>query len=348
MLVREAMKAIKQKSFAPVYILYGTETYLMEEFLAFARSHLVHPDVADFVYSQYDCEETPLAAILEDAETLPFMSDQRMVVARQAFFLTGAKPPSKVEVNLDLLQQYLLQPPGYTSLFFVVETEKLDERKKVVKLAREKAVVLSFQPLKEADLYGFVEQRARYWGAKMDRPTAIRLVETVGEDLRLLDKELEKMALFVGTNGEITERVVSLLACRTLENNVFEMVEAAINGNLAEAVRILKDCLKTGEEPIRLLSLLARQFRILLHVKMWAPRGYTQQQLAGMLKLHPYAVKLAMEQARHFDEHSLRYILGLLAEEDYRLKTGQTDRRIALELILTRIVQAREGRLIRQ
>ncbi|TGV00104.1 DNA polymerase III subunit delta, partial [Mesorhizobium sp. M00.F.Ca.ET.186.01.1.1] len=89
-------------------------------------------------------------------------------------------------------------------------------------------------------------------------------------------------------------------------------------------------------EPIKLIALLARQFRMLLHVKQLAPRGYSQQQMAGMIKMHPYAVKKAMEQARHFSEDSLKKLLHILAEEDFRMKSGQVDKRLALELFVAR------------
>ncbi|MFM1651570.1 DNA polymerase III subunit delta [Brevibacillus sp. B_LB10_24] len=336
--LHEVVREIKAKRIAPLYVLYGAETFLMEEFVKLLRSELIDPEYADLNVSQYDCAETPLSAILQDAETLPFLAEHRLVLADNAFFLTGVKPPSKVEVDADELIRYLDEPAEYTAVILRVNADKLDERKKLVKALHQKAVVVPFQPLQAADLYGWVERRAKQYQARIERPEAMKLVERVGSDLRLLDKELEKMALYTGNqDAVITDQVIELLASRTLEQNVFALVEAVVGGQLNEAFRILYDCLKTGEEPIRLLALLARQIRMLLHIKMWAPRGYTQQQLAGMLKVHPYAVKKAMEQARHFDEAGLRRLLGILAEEDFRMKSGQVDKRIALEVFMTQV-----------
>ncbi|MGE5703023.1 MAG: DNA polymerase III subunit delta, partial [Clostridia bacterium] len=129
---------------------------------------------------------------------------------------------------------------------------------------------------------------------------------------------------------------------RTLEHDVFALVEAVVLGKLAEAFRILYDHMKTGEEPIKLMALFARQIRLLLSVKMWAPRGYSQQQLAGMLKVHPFAVKKEIEQARYFDEQGLRKLLALCAEEDFRMKSGQVDKQLAIELFITRVAQQKQ------
>ncbi|QQE73116.1 DNA polymerase III subunit delta [Brevibacillus composti] len=338
-----AIREIRQKQFAPIYVLYGPESFLAEEFMTLAKREMIDPAYADLNLSVYDCMETPLAEILQDAETLPFLGEHRLVIARQAYFLTGSKPPTKLE-NSDTsgLLPYLEEPPSYTTLILCTEADKLDERKKLVKSLQQKARMLAFQPLRDAELYAWVERQAEKYQASIQRPQAARLVERVGGELRLLDKELEKLALYAGREGGvITDEVIDKLASRTLEQDVFALIESIAAGRLDKALRMLYDCLQTGEEPIRLLALMARQFRLLLHIRQWGPRGYSQQQLAGMLKVHPYAVKKAGEQARHFSEASLRRLLAILAEEDFRMKSGQVDKRLALELFMTRVFEER-------
>ncbi|MGC5328479.1 DNA polymerase III subunit delta [Brevibacillus sp. SYSU BS000544] len=342
--LRAAVREIKEKRFAPVYLLYGTESFLMEEFIAFARNAMIAPDYADLNVSVYDCQETQLAAILQDAETFPFLADQRVVIAQNAFFLTGAKPPTKVEVEPEALLHYLDEPPTYTSLFITVDADKLDERKKLVKTLQQKAVTIPFQPLRDTELYAWIERRAQKYKRVIKRDEAILLVEYAGSNLRLLDKEIEKMSLYVNEEEGIIHRdVIRMLASRTLEQDVFALIEAVVSGTLSEAFRILYDMTKMGEEPIKLLALFARQIRMLLHVKTWAPRGYSQQQLATMLKVHPFAIKKAMEQSKHFEEEGLRRLLHQLAEEDYRMKSGQVNKQLAIELFITRVAQEKKN-----
>ncbi|BAH42979.1 conserved hypothetical protein [Brevibacillus brevis NBRC 100599] len=339
-----AIREIRQKQFSPIYVLYGPESFLAEDFLAVARKEMIDPEFMDLNMSMYDCTETGLSEILQDAETLPFMGEHRLVIARQAYFLTGSKPSTKVESDPDALLDYLQNPPPYTTLILHTEADKLDERKKLVKTLQQKAKVIPFPLLKDGDLYGWVERQAGKYQAKIDRQQTMKLVERVGAELRLLDKEIEKMALFVGVGESITDDAIELLGARTLEQDVFGLIEQVASGRLDKALRMMYDCMKTGEEPIKLLALLARQFRMLLHVKQLAPRGYSQQQVAGMIKMHPYAVKKAMEQARHFSEESLKKLLGILAEEDFRMKSGQVDKRLALELFIARAHDERTKR----
>ncbi|MET3290146.1 UNVERIFIED_CONTAM: DNA polymerase-3 subunit delta [Brevibacillus sp. OAP136] len=345
--LRAAVKAIRDKQYAPVYVLFGEENFLKEEFIAFARSEMIEKDYADFNLSEYDCQEQALPDILQDAETFPFMAERRLVVADNAYFLSGAKPTGTIKHEADpqVLAQYLDNPPPFSTIMFTVNADKLDERKKIVKTLQQKAVMISFAPLKDQELYAWIERRAKKYKTFIEREDAAKLVARCGSELRLLDRELEKLALYVGPEAPITEQAIELLASRTLEHDVFALVEAVVSGKLAEAFRILYDHMKTGEEPIKLMALFARQIRLLLSVKMWAPRGYSQQQLAGMLKVHPFAVKKAIEQARHFDEGALRKLLSICAEEDFRMKTGQVDKQLAVELFITKVAQLKQNPL---
>lgn len=345
--LRAAVKAIRDKQYASVYVLYGEESFLKEEFITFARKEMVDPAYLDFNLSEYDCMEQSLPDILQDAETFPFMAEHRLVVAHNAFFLTGAKPSGQIkqEIAPQVLAGYLDNPPPFSTVIFTVASEKLDERKKIVKTLQQTAAMISFAPLKDTDLYAWIERRAKKYDAEIEREDAAKLVARCGSELRLLDRELEKLALYAGKEAMIDERAIELLASRTLEHDVFALVEAVVAGRLAEAFRILYDHMKTGEEPIKLMALFARQIRLLLSCKIWAPRGYSQQQLAGMLKVHPFAVKKAMEQSRHFDERALRKLLVICAEEDFRMKSGRIDKQLAVELFITKVAELKQNPL---
>ncbi|TGV05137.1 DNA polymerase III subunit delta, partial [Mesorhizobium sp. M00.F.Ca.ET.186.01.1.1] len=102
-----AIREIRQKQFSPVYVLYGPEAFLAEEFLTLAKNQMIDPQFRDLNMSVYDCTETGLTDILQDAETLPFLGEHRLVIARQTYFLTGSKPQTKVESDPDALLGYI-------------------------------------------------------------------------------------------------------------------------------------------------------------------------------------------------------------------------------------------------
>lgn len=337
MTYQQIIKDIEKGNIAPIYVFYGTESYLLQEMVSYMERKLVDPESRDFNYSTYDLRETPIELVLQDAETFPFMADRRLVVGKDALFLTGARVSSSVEHNGDALIAYAENPPEYSTLVLVVPQEKLDERKNIVKKLKSQAVTAVFQPLQGNELEAWVVRRAKHYHVSLAPGVPTLLVAMVGQDLALLNQELKKMSQYTGSGGTITVDTVELLASRSLEQDIFALVDRVARVKLDEAFRILYDLLQNKEEPIKILNLLARQFRLILQAKLLSNRGYGQKQIASQLKVHPYAVKLALEQGGHFSEKALREILSTLADEDFRMKSGQTDKVLALEMFLLKL-----------
>ncbi len=108
-------------------------------------------------------------------------------------------------------------------------------------------------------------------------------------------------------------------------------------GKTDQALAVLYDLLQNREEPIRILALIIRQFRILLQVHTLTSQGKSEREIASMLGLHPYPVKLAVRQCRAFSEKSLRTLLRKAIEADQGIKTGRIEKKLALEHLLLQI-----------
>lgn len=341
--LRQVARDIKGGRIAPIYVLYGTEQYLMDELVRMMEAAVLDEASRDFNYSVHDMREVPVQTALQDAETFPFMGEKRLIRARQALFLTGVKQTGSVEHDLEQVLGYAANPPDYSVLVFEVNQPKLDERKKVVKALKEAGVVIECAQLGERALVEWVLRQAQRYEVSIEPDAAELLLAMSGTKLRQLDKELEKMAAYVGAGREITVETVEKLATRELEHDIFRLIDCISRLRIEEALRMYYDLQRLnvgssetrgGGEPLKILSLLARQFRILLQIKTLAPRGYSQQQIASILGIHPYVAKLAAEQARSFSENALKNILHRLAKEDIRIKTGQIEKGLALELLI--------------
>ncbi|MFH5778314.1 DNA polymerase III subunit delta [Heyndrickxia oleronia] len=327
-------KKIEQKVFSPLYLLYGIESYLINETKQKLVNNMLTEEEMDFNLSTYDLEEVPIEVALEDAETFPFMGEKRLVILQNAIFLTSEKGKQKVEHNLLKLEEYIQNPPDYTILVFIAPYEKLDERKKITKLIKKYASVFEAKKLKDAELKSWVIGKVKLNGVTIDEDAAELLITLSGTNLMMLSSEIDKLSLFIGENNKIDKATVERLASRTLEQNIFSLVDKVVHRNISDALRIYYDLLKQNEEPIKILSILANQFRLVYQTKELSRRGYGQQQIASHLNVHPFRIKLAAGQAQLFSEEELKRIMHLLAKCDYQMKTSSLDKVMIIEMFL--------------
>ncbi|MDQ0218240.1 DNA polymerase III subunit delta [Peribacillus cavernae] len=336
-MVLDVWKDLKRKKFAPVYLLYGTEAFLINETKQLLLQHALTEEETDFNFSQYDLEETPIETALEDVETLPFIGERRLVFMQNPFFLTAEKPKQKVEHNLKKLEQYIADPAPYSIVVLTAPYEKLDERKKITKELKRKAVTVEAKKLGDNELKVWIRERAAASMVQIDEDAIALLLELAGTNLMLLTNEIDKMALYVDNEKRIDVAIVEKLVAKSLEQNVFTLVDEVLQKNVKGAISIFHELLRQNEEPIKILGLIASQVRLMYQVKEMARQGYSQQKIAGALRVHPYRVKLAQEKTGRFHESELLSIINELAEADYKMKTGQADKALTLELLLLKI-----------
>ncbi|GER66958.1 hypothetical protein BpJC7_09150 [Weizmannia acidilactici] len=339
----ELWKKIERGQFSPLYLLYGTEDYLIQETKNKLIGHALAPEEMDFNYASYDLEETPVETVVEDAETFPFMGERRIVIAHHPYFLTAEKPKQKVEHQLDKLEAYVKMPAPYSILVLVAPYEKLDERKKLVKLLKKQATVGEAKKLNERELKEWLVGRAGGEGCRIGKEAAELLISLAGTDMSALANEMMKLCLYAGKGNEISLDMVAALTARSLEQNVFELVEKVVQRKIDEALRIYYDLLKLNEEPIKILALISGQFRLIYQTKELAKRGYGQQQIASYLKVHPYRLKLAAGQAKLFTQEELNQIMSLLADSDYEMKSSGLKKEMIIEMFLFKLHGMKAG-----
>lgn len=333
--LKDAAKEWKAGTFRPVYVLYGRDRYRMRQFVEALTDKLLPPDERELGIVKYDTSETPVEEAVAEADTMPFFASRKLVLVRDASVLATAQgKEGKLEHSTDALIAYLKQPCESSVVVFQVMAEKLDERRKVVKLLKEQNALIAFQELQEQDLLQWTVKRAEEQGRSMGREAAQLLLARTGTNMQQLAHEVDKLCLHAGSGGQITNGDVETLIASTIEEDVFALIDAMASLNVEKALRLYADLLLRREEPIKIAALIARQFRIMLQVKELEQHNYSQQQMAGQIGLHPYAVKLAAEKAKRFTAQTLGRHLNKLAELDYGMKTGRVDKTFGLELFL--------------
>ncbi|MEG0122503.1 DNA polymerase III subunit delta [Enterococcus sp.] len=338
MKAQEALQAIKEKPLAPLYLILGTESYLQDRIKqAFMERLQLQKDDLDLVY--FDLEQDPLNLVVAEAQapSLFSLEDKRLIIAENPLFLTAEKKSNVIEQDLTDFLTYLNAPAESGVVVIIAPYEKLDERKKVSKLLKKQAVVIDVQPLKEQERY--IRQTLSAENIQLERAAFDTFMQLTEMDLTKAMQELEKLLLYAANGAPLTKDVILQLVPKSLENNIFELTENVLTGNADKALRIYEDLHLQGEETIKINAILIGQVRLLLQTKILTKAGYQQGNIAQTLKVHPYRVKLAMQQVRKYDEKQLMTLYDELIENDYLVKTGQMDKEFLFQLFVLKTAQ---------
>lgn len=326
-------KDIQAGKIAPVYCIYGEESYFIEETIG--RIQNVMSKMEEVEITTFDLEESPVDFVMDEADTFPFLSERKLVIAKNASFLKAAeKGKEKIDHDLKRLEHWLKNPSDFAVTIFTAPYEKLDERKKITKLMKETSVLLHAKALDERDLATWIRAEVSSLGKNILDDAVDKLVEMVGENMTGLQMEIEKLALYLGEDTTITVELVEDLVAKTLEHDAFKMLNAFLAHRNKEAIQIYHDLLQQKEEPIMLVGLLANNIRTMNNVYYLHKKGYPPAQISKQLKIHPYRVKLVLENKNRPSEGRLLKALNELAEIDLKLKTAGGNRERYLEMFL--------------
>jgi DNA polymerase-3 subunit delta len=314
----------------PIYFVQGQDQYLInlvrEKFLT-----IIHPDDRALNLAQFDLTEVPLSLAIDDAKSVPFFGNQRVVILDNPYFLTGERQKSNLEHHVEDLVDYIKQPEPQTIVVIFAPYDKLDNRKKVTKLLKEQARYLSFVNLSDKDINRFIDQRVNEAGYFINSAAKQELIRLTNSSLTQIMSELDKLMLYTLSEKQINVSDVKELVTHTLSENIFDLIDCLLKGQLTRAVNLYHELLSTGEEPLRLHGALIGQFRLLLQVKS---SEKSEKGIVSELKVHPYRVKLAKRVVRKFSYVRLASAyLGLVSMEE-QLKSTSRDPELLFELFI--------------
>lgn len=334
MSLQQELKKIKTGQLAPIYLVLGEERFLSDTFKREITKQIIQTEDDELNFASFDMNDTNLSQAVEEANTIPFFGDYRLVAVENPYFLTGEKRTGGLEHNIEELTAYLGAPSDTTILVFYANYEKLDERKKIVKLLKKEAVLIDVKAMEEKDVRQYMQQYIKNEGYEITPEAFDLLLRLTDMDLSKLMGEMTKILLYASDSKKILKPMIESLVPKSLEHNIFDMVTYVMEGSTEQALSLYQDLLLQGEETIKINAILISQFRLMLQIKIMVGSGYQQSNIVDVLKIHPYRVKMAMQQTRKFELGALKATFSELVENDYRIKTGQMDKELIFELFI--------------
>lgn len=333
-------RQISSKTPAMIYIALGTQQVLLHQ-VREMFINLIPQEERVMNVGSYDMETTPVAVALDDAMAAPFFGERRLVLVNKPYFFTGEKGNAKIEHDLDSLSNYLAHPEPSTILVFLAPYEKLDGRKKIVKELKKVAVTVDASPLDEEQARRQIQSSLASDDYSIDEAAVDELVQRTNADYELMNANMSKLKLLTYQERHITQQAVKELVPQSLDENVFDLVNAVLNHDQTRSIDLYDQLIAGQQPPLRINAVLISQFRLLLQIKGLSARGLSQGSLAQKLRVHPYRVKLGLQTARRFSLLALENAyLGLIKIEQ-ALKTTQRDPRLLFQLFMLQYGQQR-------
>ncbi len=317
------------------YIFHGENSHAAWETLDKIKGKIGDPDMLSLNTTRLNGKGLRVNDLMDACNAMPFLAPKRVVIVENYF---NSKPDGK---DVDTLLEYLKQIPDSARLFFM-ETKALKSNSRIIKLADKEetaGVVRKFEPLVGQELEKWIIKRTTEKEGKMHPAAARMLAANAGNDLALLNNEIEKMVLYkLNQNGdepaEITPQDVQLLSPHIAEVNIFDLVDALGSRNGAQASKLLQKKLNEGAEPFLIFSMFVRQFRMMIQVKELIDRNMRPPEISKETKIHSFVVGKVTQQARSFSMRQLEQIYAHLLDIDVRVKTGQADLVTALNMLV--------------
>lgn len=321
----DVLVQLKRGRLAPFYLFYGPSEFRLEKVLGALRETFIPASARDFNLQLFYGDEADPGEIVEAGRSLPFMSQNRLIIVRRTESFSASK--------LESLLPYLEDPVPSTCMIFV--SSKTDFKRKFFRKFKETGTAVNFKTLGESQIGPWIKRTAKELGLKINDEGCAFLQQIAGSRLRDLYGELEKLRLRYGSQPIGAEEVQEL-AIRSRTFTIFELVDQVSSRRCRESMSVLDRFLEEQdrEAVLGVLGMLTRQVRLMWQARSMAARG----ERAGMAKklgVPDFLVPRIMEQARHWSSGDLERAFQLLYEADGLLKRGSNGRLVLENLVLS-------------
>ncbi|AHM56743.1 DNA-directed DNA polymerase III delta subunit [Peptoclostridium acidaminophilum DSM 3953] len=341
MQLKDMNRQIEENRIKPAYLLYGREVYIIEEIIHKLKSTLIK-DFAEFNMAILDGSETSLSKIKEACETLPFMDQRRLVLVKETELLKGKRKIFSEEQEAELIE-YLASIPQTTVLVFSVHGD-IDGRRKLAKAFTKLGTSLDCDKLRGNELISWA--KAQFESRNMiisisDIVYFLKLSDYESKNsqktLQDIENEMMKICSYISPGNEVTKASIEKLAAVSLENDIFKLIDCIGKKQAAEAIKIFDEMTVQGTSAMMVLSMIARQLRLMLQTRELKEAGYSPKQIAQKLEIHPFVAGKALSEGTAFSGNQVSRAIDECAQTDLNIKSGLIGERMGIEILIAEL-----------
>jgi DNA polymerase III subunit delta len=302
----------------PFYLVVGEEPFQAAEIFERVKAFFVKEgESSTFLYETWEGEGLDGRGFLESLNTLPGLFDD----AGSLRFVVCQRFEKASAGALEILDGYFKNPSDTTCVFLLAS--KVDKRKSWYKQVLEKGYVVEVTEPTQRDWPRWQTYFEKKIGKKFEGGAWELMVQCSNFTLSILWPEVQKVALYVGEALKIEEADVKAAVSGSAAADIFQFAEQVVTRESLPALENYHTLLRDGENEVKILAILVRQFRMVEQCLRLMKSGVTDgKAIAPQIGAHPFFVSRIQQQTKHHSLESLAETLGLLADCDYRLKRG--------------------------
>ncbi len=341
---KELRNNIKKDSLFNFIVLYGDEVFLIDEAVKSIIDRYLSPDFKEMNYNKFEKIEDKFSEFYETVITFPFMSDKKIIIINECDFMTstGSFDKSYEEKLIELINS-----ENATSIVvFVLKNKKPDTRKKLLKLLKDNNAIYEIKKLEEGELAAWITESFKNKGCKinasnsnyialncgyLDYESVISLYDVNNEISKIYSYSMSKK---ISENDlEVSREDIDLLLTKSLDSNIFKLVDYICEGKKDKANAMLEDMLQNGVAEQFIIHMIARQYRMIYEYQILSQKGYSMNQIMDTMKIKKFIASKLAGIARNISLEKTEYIIAKLLEIDRKIKTGLIDKNIGLDII---------------
>lgn len=308
--------------FMNFYLIYGLNKGLIERKI---RDIANRYSIDNNNIIRFNFKDNTMDEIIEEALMNSMFIPNKLIIVE-----TSLK-----EDNLDVtkFEEYVNHFNKNNYIVFVSYSDKVDTRKKIYKifLKHGKIEEISNNQLSCLD---FVKKLLDENNYKMNSYDINYFIDKVGNNVDNIENELNKLFLYKIDSKIIEKNDIDDISIDNMDNDIFAIADSVVKNNVSLSINLYNEFMNKNYEVTQIIGLLANQFRFLFQVKKLYNKSLNQEEIAKYLDVHPYRVKLAIQNVYSYIEGDLLHYLDRLAILDEKIKMGFIDKNVGLELFL--------------
>lgn len=335
----ELEEKIKSGKLDNCYVFCGADEALIKESIKLISSKVLQCAFKELNYVQFDGVSADIEAVINTCETVPFMSEKKIVVIYRSVFL-GEGEDREFNKKYDRIVKYMEGPASHCILilYHVFENDREKPSNKIKKLDK-KVCVAKFDKLKGMQLEKKVKSLFEAKGRNIGKFELKLFCEILENNMNIINNEIEKLCSYA-YNREITKEDILIMTPQKTDSDIFDLVDSLSQKKIEKALDILNELIFKGEKITYILYMIERQFNILLQIKYSLEEGKDKDVIARELKLNPYICEKMITQGKKFSLKGLKKAVDSCLSAEEVLKSSSVNSKTEMELLILSTITA--------